>query len=198
MGTTLTLFFSDNFEDEAWRGVFHKLVAPTESNVGEWVLGRHPASHLTISIRNVSRKHAAITYSYAADRWSIQDLGSYKGTALNGKWLNPGDVRPLSIGDSIWLADNSIKVVEDEQDTIGDNEGIPTYLGMETLEQSMDVAAIAPPPTAPPSPKTWQDSLYLWAEWGISGSTVLGRIGRLFVLGIAAFFVVFLLSLFLD
>lgn len=194
MATSLTLFFSDDFADEAWRGLFYKLVAPSDSNVGEWVLGRHPASHLTISIRNVSRRHAAIAYSYAADRWSIQDLGSSKGTALNGKWLKPGDFHPLTIGDRLYLADNLINVVEDEQDTIGRDDGPPTLASTEPLDYRPAIES-PPAPAAPPPSRTFEDAAYLWAQWAISGSTVAGKIYRLIVLAAATAFVVVLIDL---
>jgi hypothetical protein len=194
MATSLTLFFGDDFADEAWRGRSYKLDAPTDSNIGEWLLGRAPESHLTISIRNVSRRHAAIAYSYAADRWSIQDLGSAKGTSLNGKWLTPGEPRPLMIGDSLYLGPNLINVVEDEQDTVGGDEGPPTLASTEPMDYR---PAVEPPPAAaaPPPARTFEDAAYLWAQWAISGSTVAGKVYRLIVLAAGTAFVVVLIDL---
>lgn len=203
MAPSLTLFFGDDFADEAWRSLSYKLDAPTDSKSGEWVLGRHPASELTISIRNVSRRHAAIAYSYAANRWSIQDLGSTKGTALNGKWLKPGDLHPLAIGDRVYLADNLINVVEDEQDTVGSDEGPPTLASTEPMDYRpvVDLPQTLPTPTPTPAPaptpaRTFEDAAYLWAQWAISGSTVAGKVYRLIVLAAGTAFVVLLIDLF--
>jgi pSer/pThr/pTyr-binding forkhead associated (FHA) protein len=185
MATSLTLYFADDFADEAWAGLSYKLEVPQGDRSGEWVLGRHPASDLTISVRNVSRRHAAIAYSYAADLWSVQDLNSTKGTSLNGKWLTPGDLHPLKIGDRLYVAANLINVVEDEQDTVGSDEGPPTLASTEPMDYRPVAEPPPPPPAAPPSSKTPWDSLYLGTQWVISGTTPAGKVYRLIVAGAA-------------
>lgn len=195
MAPSLTLFFGDDFADEAWRGLSYKLDAPTDSKIGEWVLGRHPASDLTISIRNVSRRHAAIAYSYAADRWSVQDLNSSKGTFLNGKTLRPGDLHPLAIGDRLYLASNLINVVEDEQDTVGNDEGPPTLASTEPMDYRpvVDPPPQTLPPLAPPA-RTYADSIYVMAQWVISGQTPAGKVYRLIVAAAGVAFFIFMVD----
>lgn len=196
MSPALSLYFADDFADDAWAGLSYKLVAPTDSKVGEWVIGRHPASDLTINIRNVSRRHAAIAYSYAADRWSILDLGSSKGTFLNGKTLKAGEPHPLKIGDRFYIASNLINVVEDEQDTVGNDDGPPTLASTEPMDYRPAADPLATtPPAVPPPPRTFAESAYVMTQWVISGSTVAGRVYRLIVLAAATSFVVVLVDL---
>lgn len=99
----LTLYFPPEFDDPAWAGSSFCLDAPggdhKHGRAGEWVLGRHPAADVTIASRTVSARHAAIAYSYAADRWSIQDLGSTNGTRINSELLAEG-LAPHQIGRS--------------------------------------------------------------------------------------------------
>lgn len=181
---SLTLFFADDFADENWRGLSYQLEVPGGKKGGEWILGRAPTSDLTISIRNVSRRHAAIAYSYAADRWSVQDLGSSEGTFLAGKRLAAGDLQPLKIGDKLYLGPNLINVVEDEQDTVGGDAGPPTIASTEPQDwRAVSPAAPAPAP-APPPPRTYADSLYYAVEWTFSGRTTAGKFYRLVVAGL--------------
>ncbi|MBE9159726.1 FHA domain-containing protein [Nodosilinea sp. LEGE 06152] len=190
---TLSLYFGLDFADEDWRGLTYQLDCPGGKRGGEWILGRAPTSDLRISIRNVSRRHAAIAYSYAADRWSIQDLGSSEGTFLNGRLLPPGDLQPLKIGDRFYLADNLLNVVEDEQDTVGGDSGPPTIASTEPL----DYRPVEPPaPTpAPAPPRTYADTAFYAVQWLFSGSTVLGKVYRVVMLAGATAFVVALVDL---
>ncbi|MEA5447329.1 FHA domain-containing protein [Leptolyngbya sp. CCNP1308] len=186
----LTLYFPDEFGDVLWRGETFALEAPKERGTVEWLLGRSPASDLTISIRTVSRKHAAIAYSYAANRWSISDLGSALGTYVNGQKL---EEKPhvIGIGDKFYLGTPEARIhcVEDAQDTISPDEQGPATVA------STSPLATLPPPPAPPPPRTFADSAYLAAQWLISGSTVAGKFYRLIVLVAATAFVVVLIDL---
>lgn len=200
----LTLFFDPEFGDPVWAGIDYELTAPGQPQ-GEWVLGRSPLAQITINMRTVSGKHAAIGYSFANDSWLLSDLASENGTYLNGKRVEPPrSPRPIVIGDRIDLGPRArIQVVENAQDTIPDE----LELGPPTIASTTPLATL---PTVPPSPpstlptpepapsRTWQDSLYLWAQWGISASTVPGKIWRMFVLAVAAVFVVVLLDLLLK
>ncbi|MGB3309963.1 MAG: FHA domain-containing protein [Nodosilinea sp.] len=188
----MTLYFADDFADVVWAGLPYQLDCPGENkSTGEWILGRAPTSDLTINIRNVSRRHAAIAYSYASDRWSVQDLGSSEGTFLNGRKLAPGDLHPLKIGDRLYLASNLINVVEDEQDTVGDG-GPPTIASTEPLDYLPP--APAPPPPAPP-PRSWADTGYYALEWLFSARTATGKAYRLIVAALLVALGVGLLSL---
>ncbi|MGB5974512.1 MAG: FHA domain-containing protein, partial [Nodosilinea sp.] len=125
----LTLYFPETFADGVWAGLSYQLEVPgsLQNRSGEWLLGRHPGSDLTLNHRSISRRHAAISYSYAADGWSIQDLGSTQGTRVGQTLLEPGDWHPIKIGDRLWLGGNQINVVEDEEDTVPPDEvGPPT------------------------------------------------------------------------
>jgi hypothetical protein len=193
---TLSLFFHEHFADENWKDLTYQLQTPEDEHhhgkTGEWVLGRHPASDLTIAIRNVSRKHAAISYSYAADRWSLEDLGSDGGTFLNGRRLKPGDRPSLAIGDQIYLSSNLITVVEDEQDTVGDH-GPPTVASTTPIDYR-PVVEPAPAPAPAPAPKTYADTAYLALQWTITPTTPLGVAVRLVVVAMASLVVVLVLQ----
>jgi pSer/pThr/pTyr-binding forkhead associated (FHA) protein len=188
---TLTLFFSPNFADDNWAGLSYQLDCPGgHKHGGEWILGRLPTSDLTINIRNVSRRHAAISYSYAADRWSVQDLSSSEGTFLNGKKLATGDLHPLRVGDRLYLSNNLINIVEDEHDTVGGDEGLPTIASTEPLDYRP-----APAPAPDPEPqRTYADSAYLFAQWVVSGQSRAGKVYRLLVAAVGATAFIFMLD----
>lgn len=187
----LTLYFPPEFDDPAWAGSSFCLDAPggdhKHGRAGEWVLGRHPAADVTIASRTVSARHAAIAYSYAADRWSIQDLGSTNGTRINSELLSPKDWHPIKLGDRLALGGNLIHLVEDEEDTIGD-DGPTTIASSQPLDHRTG-ETIPPTQTAPPA-KTYADAVYLGVSWLFAPSTLLGKIYRLVVLAVAVVVVV--------
>lgn len=183
----LTLHFTPEFGDTVWAGVDYELTAPGQPQ-GEWILGRSPLAQITINMRTVSVKHAAISYSFANDSWLISDLKSENGTYLNGKKVEPPKTpQPIAIGDRIDLGPRArIQVVENAQDTISDE----LELGPPTVASTTPLATLptVPPsptvePVAPPSIKTPWDSLYLGTQWVISGQTTAGKVYRLIVAG---------------
>jgi pSer/pThr/pTyr-binding forkhead associated (FHA) protein len=196
---TLSVYFDKFFRDENWRDITYRLDAPIDVNghgeKGEWVLGRSPATDLTIAIKNVSRRHAVISYSYAASLWSLEDLGSQAGTFHNGKRLGQDDRPHLTVGDKIYLASNLINVVEDEQDTVED-AGPPTVASTTPIDYrpQVELATTPPPPpptptqapTPTPSPKTYADTAYMALQWVMSPTTTLGGIYRLFLLALGS------------
>lgn len=192
---TLTLYFDPTFGDPSWAGSYFLIEAPEPENsphtrLGEWIIGRHPQCDVTVGIPSVSRKHAAISYSFASNRWTITDLGSTSGTRLDGQVLQAHDPNPIQIGSRLLLGNALIRIVEDEQDTIGD-DGPPTVVGTTPLDHRTGTAA--PPPTTAP-PKTIADTLYLGASWVISPSTMVGMVYRLIVVGLAALVSVLILG----
>lgn len=183
----ITLFFPKDFDDPAWAGSSFCLEAPEDHGhhrSGEWVLGRHPASDVTISIRSVSKNHCAIAYSYASNRWAVTDLGSTNGTRLNGELLSPNDPRPLKIGDRLHIGPNLVQIVEDDQDTVGDdnNHEPTTIVGTRPLDHRTG----EPLPPAPPPPKTYADTLDTGLSWLLHPTTTLGALVRLAVVAAAA------------
>jgi hypothetical protein len=152
---SLTLYFDVTFKDENWAGLNYLLEAPIDEHGngenGEWILGRHPANSLTIAIREISRRHASIIYSYSSNIWFLQDLGSEQGTYYKGQRLKPRQPQAIAIGDHFYLSGNRVSVVEDEQDTTGKDDGPPTLASTEPLPY-MPAAAAPPPPAAAPPP----------------------------------------------
>ena len=67
----------------------------------ENILGRSPASDVLLNYPEVSRQHAALIRS-ADDRWTVYDLDSKSGTAVNGTPVEPGG-SPISLGDVLSL-----------------------------------------------------------------------------------------------
>ncbi len=187
----LTLFFAPEFGDPIWAGIDYELVAPDQES-GEWLLGRSPTAHITLNLRTISGKHAAISYSYANDGWLISDLKSENGTYLNGKRLEPPRrPQPIAVGDRLDLGPRArIQVVENAQDTVPDE----LELGPPTIASTTPVV-IAPPPPAPPPARTIGDSAHLVAQWFISGTTVAGRLYRVVLLATATAFIVVLIDL---
>lgn len=196
----IALFFPKYFDDPCWAGSSFSLDAPDGSSAhgraGEWVIGRLPTCDITVALQSVSRRHCALSYSYAADRWNITDLGSKNGTRLNGSLIKPGDPYPVAIGDKLHLGPNAIHLVENEESTeeIG---GPTTIAGLEPLNyQSGEPLATADAEQQTPSttPKTLGDALYLGAGWIMSPTTKTGMAYRLIVLALAAVVAVLILG----
>lgn len=186
----LTLFFTPDFGDPVWAGIDYELVAPGQPQ-GEWILGRSPLAQITINMRTISGKHAAISYSFANSSWLLSDLASENGTYLNGKRVEPPRTpQPLAIGDRIDLGPRArIQVVENAQDTVPDE----LELGPPTVASTTPIATlpeVKPAPETdsepePAPPRTYADSAYVMAQWVISGQTPLGKVYRLMVAGAA-------------
>jgi pSer/pThr/pTyr-binding forkhead associated (FHA) protein len=191
---SLSLYFPLDFPDPTLAGHTHRLELPRpDSEMQEYVLGRAANLALTLAVRNISRRHCSISYSYAADRWAIQDLKSLGGTWLYGQRLTPYTWAPIGIGDRFHLSSNpAISVVEDEHDTVNgdaDDDGPATVASPSAIllppapNDHLDGVA---PPLEPPPPKTVADTLYLGASWLITPTTGTGMAYRLIVVGLAA------------
>lgn len=189
----LTLFFPKYFDDPCWAGSSFSLDAPNDNahgRAGEWVIGRLPTCDITIAIQSVSRRHCSLAYSYAANQWTVTDLGGKNGTRLNGELLEPGDPRPLHIGDKIFLGPNPIHVVEDEQDTIGDDSPTTIASTAPLDHRTGEALPIAPAPPA----QTYATALNTGVLWLISPSTRLGAAVRLLIVGMIAAVVVLVMD----
>lgn len=178
----LTLFFPPEFEDLAWQKSAYPLTVPeNERRSVEWVLGRRPDSDLTIAINTVSRRHAAISYSPSSDTWSLQDLGSTRGTFLNGAKLLPEHWHQLQIGDHILLGLSPIYVVEDENDTLGgQKDGPTTILGTKPLDHRTGE------PKEEETPETYVELIHLGLVWLLHADTKSGAVVRLVAVAGAA------------
>ncbi|MFH7245720.1 MAG: FHA domain-containing protein [Spirulina sp.] len=175
---TLSLYFPPEFPDPSLADHTHRLTIPRpDADSDEFLVGRSPELDLTLAVKTVSRRHLAITYSYAADRWAIQDLKSTGGTWLNDQALTPYNWHSLTIGDKIHLSSNPpIRVVEDENDTIND-DGPAT------------VVSLTPLATIPPAPldgDRYDDALYLFVQWFTTGTTFWGKTARFLLLVLLA------------
>lgn len=193
---TLTLYFDPTFGDPSWAGSYFLIEAPESldshhTHLGEWIIGRHPQCDITLGIPSVSRKHAAIGYSFAADCWTITDLESASGTRVDGQKLEAHDPKPIHIGSRLDLGAAKILVVEDEQDTISpDDDGPPTVVGLHPLDHRTG----EPPPPPPPPPKTYADALDTGLAWLINPRSRMGALVRLLVLVLAAAVIVLVMG----
>ncbi|HEY6177683.1 MAG TPA: FHA domain-containing protein, partial [Kofleriaceae bacterium] len=93
-------------------------------------LGKVPSAHLKLDDETVSRMHAIIEVNGPGDV-SIIDLGSTKGTFVNGQKVNKAK---LQSGDSIVVGETRIELAISS----GDDEDVPTKVSV----------AQAPPPSA--------------------------------------------------
>src|SRR5688500_2536011 len=111
-------------------------------------LGKVPSAHLKLDDETVSRMHAVIEVTGPNDV-SIIDLGSTKGTFVNGQKVNKAK---LQSGDTIVVGDTRIEVTiggagEDELDEL------PTQVQQQPSDGGVAAAPrTAPPPAAPPPP----------------------------------------------
>jgi len=108
-------------------------------------VGKLSSSHLRLEDDTVSRMHAVIEVTGPGDV-SIIDLGSTKGTFVNGQKVNKAK---LQTGDEITLGDTRIEVAIGAADEASDEE--PTRVNT-AAAPAADVIASSPPPSAPPTP----------------------------------------------
>ncbi len=120
-------------------------------------IGKVPSAHLKLDDETVSRTHAIIEVNGPGDV-SIIDLGSTKGTFVNGQKVNKAK---LQTGDSIVVGETRIELA------IGADamsaEDVPTRVGMMAAPEVGAVASPAPrQPTgmmAAPQPQAYQPSV---------------------------------------
>ena len=125
-------------------------------------LGKVPSAHLKLDDETVSRMHAIIEVNGPGDV-SIIDLGSTKGTFVNGQKVNKAK---LQSGDTIVVGETRIELAiaaEDEaaapvEASTGGSDsiaapvaGAQTMLGTSPGPAPMAAAAVPPPRSAPPS-----------------------------------------------
>src|SRR5205085_4641967 len=113
-------------------------------------LGKVPSAHLKLDDETVSRMHAIIEVNGPGDV-SIIDLGSTKGTFVNGQKVNKAK---LQSGDTIVVGETRIELAIGA----GEEEDVATQvnLGAAPAAPAGDVVASTPrpaaPPVAPPAP----------------------------------------------
>jgi pSer/pThr/pTyr-binding forkhead associated (FHA) protein len=114
-------------------------------------VGKVPSSHLRLDDESVSRMHAVIEVTGPADV-SIIDLGSTRGTFVNGQKVNKAK---LQSGDTVLIGDIRIEVAVGGAD---EDEEIPTRVQQQPQEQGGVVASSprpapssVPPPMAAPT-----------------------------------------------
>lgn len=187
---TLSIFFPESFPDKSVAGHTYRLEVPRpDSDSSEYTIGRGAEMEINLRVKTISRRHAVIGYSYAADTWSTQDLGSAGGTWLNDQRLPPYTWAKIQIGDKLRLGPNvALRIVEDDQDTIqGDDETFITPPKAPTLD---------PPPSLPTNGHYYDDALYLAVQWLTGGKSPGGKAARyLLVLASVALAVVLLFYL---
>jgi len=105
-------------------------------------VGKVPSSHLRLDDESVSRMHAVIEVTGPSDV-SIIDLGSTRGTFVNGQKVNKAK---LQSGDTVLIGDIRIEVIVGGAD---EDEEIPTRVQAQPQEA---VVASSPRPPAPPAP----------------------------------------------
>src|SRR5690349_24647639 len=105
-------------------------------------VGKLSSSHLRLDDESVSRMHAVIEVTGPGDI-SIIDLGSTKGTFVNGQKVNKAK---LQSGDQIVVGDTRIEVAIAEGEAV---EDAPTQVAP-TVDPG--VMASSPRPAAPPPP----------------------------------------------
>jgi FHA domain len=144
---TFRLFKGDQFLRE------EKLTLPVIK------VGKLSSSHLRLDDDSVSRMHAVIEVTGPGDV-SIIDLGSTKGTFVNGQKVNKAK---LQSGDSVVVGDTRIEVsiggAEDEEDMptrVQASPAAPADSGViaSTPRPPVSPPLAAPPPIAPPSAPT--------------------------------------------
>src|SRR6187549_4126840 len=104
-------------------------------------LGKVPSAHLKLDDETVSRMHAIIEVNGPGDV-SIIDLGSTKGTFVNGQKVNKAK---LQTGDTIVVGETKIELTIGVGEEAG--EDMPTRVGAPNVD---DLARSASPSQPPP------------------------------------------------
>src|SRR6476660_7655666 len=109
-------------------------------------LGKVPSAHLKLDDETVSRMHAIIEVNGPGDV-SIIDLGSTKGTFVNGQKVNKAK---LQSGDTIVVGDTKIELAigEGESDEVGERTRVqapaPDLIASTSRPNQAPVMASAP------------------------------------------------------
>ena len=108
-------------------------------------LGKVPSAHLKLDDETVSRMHAIIEVNGPGDV-SIIDLGSTKGTFVNGQKVNKAK---LQSGDTIVVGETRIELAigaEEEESTKVNTPAIPASSPSDVVASTPRPAVPAPPP----------------------------------------------------
>ncbi len=109
-------------------------------------VGKLSSSHLRLEDDTVSRMHAVIEVTGPGDV-SIIDLGSTKGTFVNGQKVNKAK---LQSGDQITLGETRIEIAIGAEEVADED---PTQVQASAAPEADVVASVPPPPEAlPPQP----------------------------------------------
>src|SRR3979409_1322053 len=109
-------------------------------------LGKVPSAHLKLDDETVSRMHAIIEVNGPGDV-SIIDLGSTKGTFVNGQKVNKAK---LQSGDTIVVGETRIELAISS----GEEEEAPTKLSLAHAPAAAEVISSTPRPTPSPLAQT--------------------------------------------
>jgi pSer/pThr/pTyr-binding forkhead associated (FHA) protein len=85
-----------------FKGTVYELVAD------ETIIGRNPATDITLLDDGISREHAIISYEEADREYVVEDLQSTNGTKLNGKRVRTAT---LETGDEICIGSTTFRFV---------------------------------------------------------------------------------------
>src|SRR6185369_3266896 len=114
-------------------------------------LGKVPSAHLKLDDETVSRMHAIIEVNGPGDV-SIIDLGSTKGTFVNGQKVNKAK---LQSGDTIMVGETRIELAISSPD----EDDQPTKVSQAVAPPAAPAEVIASTPRPVPSPPVVQSPL---------------------------------------
>lgn len=73
------------------------------------MIGRDQAADLRLPDARVSRRHAELVR--AGEGWTLRDLGSRSGTALNGRLLQPSESAPVAPGSTVSVGPFELRIL---------------------------------------------------------------------------------------
>ena len=71
----------------------------------ETLIGRSPATEVTLIDDGVSREHAVLTFDEATGTWALEDLQTTNGTRVNGKRIRSS---ALQSGDEVQIGNTRL------------------------------------------------------------------------------------------
>lgn len=107
----------NQLEERGWKleqkTLHYSLVAIEKKNINPFKsqisLGRTSLSDIVIPDSRISKRHAVFSYHEDNQQFTLSDLGSTNGTAINTNVLEPRKEYPLAYGDTIKLGQFSAR-----------------------------------------------------------------------------------------
>jgi serine phosphatase RsbU (regulator of sigma subunit) len=119
----------------------HGHVTRAELTDSEMIIGRSSSADIRLDRPTVSRKHAKLSERGGA--WTLTDLESTSGIALNGQPIKQSTIKP---GDTIQVSRFELRVIDPAAPTPTESLGLSTQWAPEQAPPKISALSFGPPP----------------------------------------------------